>query len=404
MKGFFDISEIRTVDPKQKTVSCASCGLYQYVLSPRMKPFGNFKKRILNIGEAPGETEDQKGRQWQGKVGRRLQREYKRLGIDLFEDCLNINSINCRPTDSKGANRPPSYQEVACCRKRVLDVIEQYNPQVIVLLGNHAVESIIGHRWKKDLGGITKWRGWQIPDRDLGAWICPVFHPSYVEREDKPEVDLIWQKDLEAAISMTRIKFPEWQDEKQFVEIIDWSELSPIPDGSIVAIDYETTGLKPHASGQRIVCAGIARSAIHAQVFMMPDRPRERQGWIKMLANPQVKKMAHNMKFEQAWSVNRLRQGVYGWFWDSMLAAHIIDNRPGITNLKFQTYINFGVVDYASEITPFLQSNSKNGNAMNKLLDKISDPDFRNDLMKYCGLDAIYEYKLAMKQMEALNG
>jgi len=189
--------------PGSRTLTCPSCGLYRYVKTPRMQPFGRFKKRILNVGEAPGETEDRRGKQWQGKTGRLLQRMYHKLGIDLFEDCLNINAVNCRPLTKRGSNRSPTSHEIACCRKRVLDLIKEYKPHLIVCLGNPAIESLIGHRWKKDLGGITKWRGWTIPDRDFKAWLCPTFHPSYVNRMDRQEVDTIWEQDLKRA-------FPCW--------------------------------------------------------------------------------------------------------------------------------------------------------------------------------------------------
>ena len=70
-------------------------------------------------------------------------------------------------------------------KKLALKIIEKYKPKVIILLGGSSLLSMIGYRWKKDLGGITKWRGWTIPDRDFKAWICPTFHPSYVDRKQE---------------------------------------------------------------------------------------------------------------------------------------------------------------------------------------------------------------------------
>ena len=213
MDGFFTRKQSESKSrPDGKTYSCISCGMYKFVLSPKMKPFGNFAKGIMNIGEAPGETEDTKGKQWQGKAGRRLQRTYKSLGIDLFEDCININATNCRPIDENGNNRTPTPYEIACCRKIVLQAIEIYKPKIIVLFGNIPVMSIIGHRWKKDLGGISKWRGWTIPDQDFKVWICPTFHPSFIERSEDPIEELIWKQDLERAISKLNDSFPIYKE------------------------------------------------------------------------------------------------------------------------------------------------------------------------------------------------
>jgi DNA polymerase len=221
MEGFFTKKETASkTRPDSKSYSCAACGLYRDCKNPRIKPYGNFKKKILNIGEAPGEYEDLKGKPWQGKTGRLLKQTYEKLGIDLFNDCLNINAVLCRPTTKDGENRAPTNYEAECCRKSILKLINEYKPKVIVLFGNTAVFSLIGHRWKKDLGGIMKWRGWQIPDQDFNAWICPTFHPSYVHRaksnpynyDGRTAEETIWVQDLREAILCLKTPFPVYQE------------------------------------------------------------------------------------------------------------------------------------------------------------------------------------------------
>jgi len=404
MRGFFDLPKKENINRvKGKPVSCAACGLYQHAKSPRMEPFGNFKKGILNVGEAPGETEDARGKQWQGKVGRLLQRTYKELGIDLFEDCLNINSANCRPMDKKGNNRAPTDYEIACCRSRVWKVIEEKKPKVVVALGNAAITSLIGHRWKKNFGGITKWRGWAIPDLDAQGWLCPTFHPSYIERLSTDEANTIWKQDLSRAFSMLEEPFPAYKTAEECIHIIDSpSDLPTFP--TLVAFDYETTGIKPHAKGHRIVCASIAYNENEVYAFMMPSSLTGRRKFTGMLSNPNIKKIAHNIKFEDTWSAIRLRQTVQGWFWDSMLAAHILDNRPGVNSLKFQTYVQQGIIDYDSEISPYLKGvESKNANSLNKVLELIEKPGGKEKLLTYCALDSLYTYRLAMQQREEMG-
>jgi len=85
IEGFFTKKEVESITrPGGKAGTCVTCGLHRTCTTPQMKPFGNFKKKILNIGEAPGEVEDKVGRPWQGKVGKLLQRTYASLGVDLF--------------------------------------------------------------------------------------------------------------------------------------------------------------------------------------------------------------------------------------------------------------------------------------------------------------------------------
>jgi uracil-DNA glycosylase family 4 len=201
MEGFFTIKDTQSISQiNGRSLSCASCGLYQHCTSPRMKPYGNFKKGILNIGEFPIDADDKLNIPFQGRTGKFLQNTYSKLGIDLFEDCLNMNAVKCY------SNKPPTNYQVDCCRGLVLKTIHEYKPKVIILFGNIGVYSLIGSRWKKDLGIIAKWRGWTIPDQDLQTWVCPVFTPSYVEgalEKDRYCVEeVIWKNDLKQAFEL----------------------------------------------------------------------------------------------------------------------------------------------------------------------------------------------------------
>jgi uracil-DNA glycosylase family 4 len=368
-----------------------------------MPAHGEFQKQILNVGKAPGEADDIAGYPWQGKAGRLLRRAYRECGIDLYQDCLNINAINCRPLDNEGDDREPSAQEITCCRSRILQVIKAQKPKVIVLFGTCAINTFLGHRIKKDLGGIHKWRGSMIPDREFKAWVLPIFSPQYLESEKEIAIETIWKQDLQRIIEALNTPFPVSEREEQYIELLDTPDDMFKMVSGVVSIDYETTGLKPHATGHQIACASVAFSEKKCQVFPMPQTKSGQRAFTQMLANPSVKKMAHNMKFEEAWSISKLRQPIESWYWDSLMAAHILDNRPGIGGLKFQVYIYFGVLGYDDEIAPYLKADdNKNANAFNRVLEIMNVPVLREKLMIYCGLDSIFQYKLAKIQMETI--
>lgn len=397
MDGFFTAKQTKSKSRvRGKTLSCAACGLYKHALSPKMRPFGGFERGIMNIGEAPGEVEDERGKPWQGKTGRLLKKAYRSLGVDLFEDCLNLNAVNCHPQK----NTTPSGFQVDCCRSVIVGgAIDEQMPKVIVPLGSSALYSVIGNRFAKEVKGISRWRGFAIPDQDLKAWICPTFHPSYVERSEGQEVYNIWVNDLKRALKLSEIKLPK--PEKINIEYLkDLSPLDNIQDGSI-AFDFETTGLKPHTAGHRIVCASVAINPYKVYAFMMPETKAGRRPFLDLLARSTVGKRAHNMKFEDTWSLLRLKQEVNGWEWDSMLASHILDNRPGIASLKFQTYVNFGVSDYSSEIQPYLHA--KEANSQNRIMELLRKPGGEEMLLEYCALDSIYEYRLSDVQIQTIG-
>jgi uracil-DNA glycosylase len=105
MKGFFSKEQTQDKGGQMKGFSCASCGLIQKCPLPKMQPYGIFKKEIMVIGEAPAH-EDQKRKTISKQKGAILQRKYKELGINLFEDCISLNAVNCRlQTKKEGTER-----------------------------------------------------------------------------------------------------------------------------------------------------------------------------------------------------------------------------------------------------------------------------------------------------------
>jgi uracil-DNA glycosylase family 4 len=411
MEGFFTKKQTESKSQtKGKRLSCESCGLYKDIVTPRMEPFGNFKKEIMTIGEAPSQKDDARGKQWQGRTGSILKGTFAEFGIDLFEDCINIYACNCRPVKQDGTDSIPTNLQIDCCRQRVLRAVEKYKPKLIILLGNSALYSIIGHRWKRDLDNIFKWRGHAIPDQDFGCWICPTFSPSYIERLDDGVEAIIWKQDLKQAFEKLKQAFPKYKEPE--IEIItDLKQLEYTVIGKVkaksppymIAFDYETTGLKPHAEGHRIVCCSVADSEDHVYVFEMPKSRRELKPFINLITNQQIKKVASNMKFEHVWTKVRLGVEVKGWYWDTMVCAHVIDNRPGITSLKFQTYVVFGIVDYDSEISPYLKAkDEKSGNSINNIMELLTIPEKKEKLLRYNGFDSINEYRLAEWQINQM--
>src|SRR6056297_286073 len=97
MQGFFSKKEGQL--SSNYKLSCVSCGLYHHAESPKMKPTGKGQKKILNIGPAPTQTDDEKNKHWTGQSGRLLRRTLKEFDIDTERDCWNINAIQCHPAE-----------------------------------------------------------------------------------------------------------------------------------------------------------------------------------------------------------------------------------------------------------------------------------------------------------------
>ena len=74
-----------------------------------------------------------------------------------------------------------------------------------------------------------------------------------------------------------------------------------------------------------------------------------------------------------------------------MLNAHVLDNRRGITSVKFQAFVRLGQEDWSTAIRPFLEGDDANG------VNRIRDVDTKT-LLLYCGMDALMEFKIAELQ------
>jgi DNA polymerase len=362
-----------------------------------MKPTGKGRLGILVIAEAPGEQEDKKGIQLIGDSGQLFRKMLHKEDVDLDEDCLKMNAINCRPPN----NREPTDTELECCRPLVWKVIQKFHPKLILLLGGIAVKTFLTDRVKEDIEGITKWRGFVIPDRDAKCWVAPLFHPSYLLRLGSarrgPKVEAaetIFRKDLAHALTFLEKPFPGPPDEKEAIRCVSSQDGAEFMrhvgrKRPAIAFDYETTGIKPHAPGHAIVALSVA-DRDDRSVSMLWDKGLE-ELWCGILADERIRKIACNMKFEDTWSNVILRATVRGWVWDTMLAAHCLDNRRHISGLKVQAYLHFGIADYASHIEPFLKSTVPNG------LNRIREAPVK-ELLYYCGMDSLLERRLATMQ------
>jgi len=402
MSGFFKLHEITGSD-LDKAYGCGSCELYRTCIHPRMKPHGEGRKGIMILAEAPGEKEDQRGVPLVGDCGLLVRRLLKRNGVDLDLDCVKINAVACRPPE----NRTPTLKEINACRPRVWDTIQSTNPKVLFLFGGSAVNTFLGHRLKKDVGAITRWIGRAIPDQETGIWVVPTYHPSFILRNPQnPVVEMMFEEHLQLGIKLSQSdNFPDFGNEESKIKVL--TKKSDIVDYLIdildrkpeaLSIDYETSGLKPHAPGHFIECASIAESGDEGYAF--PFYPDIKKYWVKILRDKQIGKMAHNMKFEDTWSYHILGTRVFNWVWDSMIAAHVLDNRPHVCGLKFQAYVNFGIVDYDSYISKYLSAGGRKSSAND--FNRVRKAN-RMKLLTYCGMDSMLEHRLATIQMNTLE-
>ncbi len=450
--GFFKSNKKALATPVRLT-GCASCGLASGCLHPKMEPTGEGNRKFLIIAEAPGQTEDETGIQLVGKVGGRVRQTLRGMGVDLDQDCRKTNSVRCRPPN----NITPTNDQVAQCRHHVFEEIKRFQPKVILAMGGPSLYSLIGHRWKHDTDfSISRWQGLAIPDHELGAWLVTAFHPGYVERAEKgnPAVSIIWKKDLQRAVDLLDTPLPPKPDPeiriihgeaigKYLTELwararstgwdlpfrnmkpgtSEWMAYwklhpehqdnmlrfqkgeipKPAQDRFAIFWDYESDGLKPYRADYRIHSCSIAENPHLAHAWLWEDMDKKNLALFQsVMESLPIRKGGANIKFEH--NVTRVRLGfeIKGWWWDVVNAAHILDNRRGNSNVKFQAFTRLGIMDYDSHIRPYLYAIGPDGK---------NDPNGKNrifelppkDVAKYCGEDSCFEYGICLHQRKEMG-
>ena len=179
--GFASLEDVATA--AAACTDCALCQTRNKVVFYR----GNAQAKLMIIGEGPGQKEDDTGLPFVGRAGLLLDKILLAGQIDREKDVYICNVVKCRPP----GNRVPENAERDACSKYLEAQLFFIAPKLILLAGSTAVQSVL-----KIKDPISRIRGKWFEFKN-GARVMPVFHPSYLLRNDSKEVGspkwLMWQ-------------------------------------------------------------------------------------------------------------------------------------------------------------------------------------------------------------------
>lgn len=408
MRGFFsEADSLRK--PLPLLAECGRCGLSEAgCQTPKMKPAGK-GKRILIVGEAPDDHDDDRGKPFAGPASALLRDALTRAGVDLRADCTSTAAVICCPKGDKQSQQ----KAVLFCRPNLLETVRRINPETVILVGHAAVKSLIGHTWKEDVGPMALWTGWRIPDQTLNAWICPVQSPAEIAKKKTDLAEKAFRNQIKKAVALEGRPWdsphlcdlpfaPPWQ--RKVTLLYDTQDVKEmleafVKDDLPVAIDYETDGLKPDRKDRTVMCFSVS----NGDVTICYPWTKQTERLTKDFLRSDVPKIASNMKFEELWTRAWSGKGIKNWWWDTMLGACVLDNRGGISSIKFQAYVRLGQPDYDSHMRKYLEAPAADvarfgANARNNVRQAPLD-----QLMVYCGMDSFLEWHVAHKQRKEMG-
>jgi uracil-DNA glycosylase family protein len=139
---------------------------------------GPQKARLMFVGEQPGDQEDLAGRPFVGPAGRLFDQALEEAGIDRTDTYLT-NAVKHFKWQARGKRRihqKPNWTEITACRPWLEAEVEAVRPQVLVLLGATAAQSVLGRQFR-----VTQNRR-QLVESDLAPVVTATIHPSAILR------------------------------------------------------------------------------------------------------------------------------------------------------------------------------------------------------------------------------
>ncbi|SEH80117.1 DNA polymerase [Mycolicibacterium rutilum] len=185
---------------------CKGCDLY---LDATQVVFGGGAARadMMLVGEQPGDQEDKAGEPFVGPAGRVLDKALDEAGVDrdglYVTNAVKHFKFTLPERGTRRIHKTPSRTEVVACRPWLLAELEAVRPDVLVLMGATAAQSLLGSTFR-----LTQHRGevLRLPESDADLGIDPSVvvsaHPSSVLRgrpEDREEAFQALVSDLRFA-------------------------------------------------------------------------------------------------------------------------------------------------------------------------------------------------------------
>ena len=366
---------------------CKLCGLFKKCQNPKIIPFGKNGKRILLIGEAPGKTEDKEGRNFVGSSGKLLKGIFKDFDLSIDNDCSRTNVLQCFPNSEDFP-----IDKVEFCYERLEAQIKEYKPKLIMCFGQVAAARIIE---TKVVPGLTSKAygtvvGDVFPIRKYGCWVSLNYHPSYYLRGRMEYIDLL-SDTIERGLDYLDKPFPEsflesginkeLTKEGEIIDYLKLLEKSKKP----VNIDFETNRLSPFKKDSKILAISISVDQREGVMIDLSIQGKAVWNAVSVFLRSSAAKVNQNTKFEEVWSRMVFKHGVNNWEWDTMLSAHLLDQRRNKKSLAFLAYTHSGE-EYKDMIDV-------------KHIESVSKPD----LIKYACLDSRFPLAIRREHKKSID-
>ena len=182
---------------------CRGCELYRRATQAVLGD-GDPRARVMIVGEQPGDEEDVAGRPFVGPAGRLLDRTLQAAGVPRAEVYMTnaVKHFKWVPRGKKRLHQKPGSAEVEACKPWLEAELAAVKPDVLVLLGATAAQSLLGRSFK-----VTRSRGVLFASRFAPVTLATV-HPSSLlripDQVERRNARALFQRELELVADVLR--------------------------------------------------------------------------------------------------------------------------------------------------------------------------------------------------------
>ena len=338
---------------------CWECPFKDLIPVPTLNP--KPKSKIVIMGEAPGAHEAAKGIPFTGPSGELLNQVLTHHGIQR-ENVMITNACLCRPE----GNADPPKAALAACAPRLHKEIAESGADTIIAVGKVAAHSVLDERSSMKRMRVGPPKPYRL---DPNIRVIPTWHPAYSLRSPDSFPDLVFD--------FSKIKggpADVWVEPDY--RVFDDPELAIRALEIIragfdrVVIDIECGVEKDnafvHPSEYDLLCVGLAFAPGRAVVIgeHALQNFRVQHALRRLLCESRI--ITHNGKFDLA-GLRAICGRQELWF-DTMLAAYSLDERPGHMGLKALSIERLGAPDYEQAIKQYIPRGGNYANIPREIL------------------------------------
>ncbi len=299
-----------------------------------VKGFGPMDAKLIVIGEAPGETEEQLSRPFMGAGGRFLRAKLSNVGIN-HEQVRYENLMEYRPPQNKFEFflQGEKYVELQARVEELKALIKTINPNVVLCVGQQPL------RFLMDKTSIGDWRGHFIWSQECDCKMIATYHPSAclrqrnVHKSQKPgQYEALFQADIAKVgreLGTKELKIPQYSllVNPSFDEAMNEMEQLRT-NAQILSFDIETVE-------NRLTCIGFSATTNRAccipvynvqegKLVTHWDESQAKAIWEQIIAlvESDIPKVLQNSQYDITVLEHYYGIKTRNLYWDTLVAAH----------------------------------------------------------------------------------